>query len=632
MDFFSRQEIKQRKIIINVIITVLFLLLFYGFLKIQIIGSEKYYQKSLDNSVRQLTEYPPRGTIRDKNGKILVDYRPSFLVSVIPRQLTNTTVKHMAKILGEESSYIKQKIKGRHTFRPEIIKRDIDFQTIAHLEESRLELPGVLVEVESKRYYPPGVQSPHIFGYVGEVTQLETHDGEKYEAGEMIGKDGLEYVYDKSLRGIKGMNFVRVDAEGRELDKIGSERSTKSLAGMDIYLTMDYSYQQFAESLMVGKKGAIVVLDVKTGGILAFVSKPDFNPHLLSGKVLPEVWENLENDPEHPLYNRVIQGRYPPGSTFKLVAAIAALQEKIITRKRTDICNGYYRLGRKTIKCWNTKGHGKIDLLNAIKGSCNVYFIKLGLEIGIEIWAKYSKKFLFGQVTGVDLPNETSGLVPTREYYDKIYGVGDWSRGNLANLAIGQGELLTTPLQMAQFAMILATKGIVHVPHFVDYIYDRQNDRKEFLQVKTKQIEDISTAVFDIIRNAMYAVVKKGTGRTAAVYKIDVAGKTGTAQNPGEDHSWFIAFAPFKDPAIALAIIVENAGAGSMVAAPISRLLMEKYFYNRILPRAKVKKDTTQRDTIQVDTIQIPITDFIEPIHVENNITNPAGLYINGEE
>jgi penicillin-binding protein 2 len=619
MEDVNRQEIKQRKLIINIFISILFLLLFYGFLKIQIIGAEKYYQQSLDNSVRQLTEYPFRGTIRDRTGKILVDNRPSFLVSVIPRQLTKNTISLLAEILNDSCSYIHKKIEGRRTFRPEIIKRDIDYQTVARLEESRLNLPGVIVEVEGKRYYPPNVFSPHIFGYVGEVSGLETYDGKKYEPGEMIGKDGLEYIYDDRLRGTKGINYVRVDAEGRELDKVGSERNINAISGMDLYLTLDYSYQQFAESLMIGKRGAVVVLDVKTGGILAFVSKPDFDPRLLSGKVSPEVWRNLENDPEHPLYNRVTQGRYPPGSTFKLVAATAALQEKIITPRRTDICQGYFKIGKKTIKCWNTKGHGKIDLLTAIKGSCNVYFIKLGLEIGIETWAKYSKIFLFGQPTGIDLPNETSGLVPTREYYDKIYGVNGWTRGNLANLAIGQGELLTTPLQMAQFAMILATKGIAPTPHLIDSTYDKQNDKIIPYHEHITYIEDISEDVYNIIRGAMLKVVAEGTGRSASVYNIKVAGKTGTAQNPGEDHSWFIGFAPLDQPQIAIAVIVENAGAGSMVAAPISRMMMEKYFYHRILPRVFAKKDTTQTDTTKIDTFKLNVSDSLIPIHINQN-------------
>jgi penicillin-binding protein 2 len=617
MEDFSTQDIKQRRFIIHIFVNTFFLILFYGFLKIQIIGAEKYYQKSLENSVQQLTEYPPRGTIRDKTGKILVDNRPSFLVSVIPRQLTKHTINLLAEILGDSASNIYKKIEGRRTFRPEIIKRDIDYQTVSRLEEARYDLPGVIVEVEGKRYYPPNVFSPHIFGYIGEVTGSEIHESKKYELGEMIGKDGLEYIYDNELRGRKGIYYVRVDAEGRELEKISTDRNIQAVSGMDLYLTLDYSYQQFAESLMVDKRGAIVVLDVKTGGILVFVSKPDFDPRLLSGKVLPEVWKNLENDPEHPLYNRVTQGRYPPGSTYKLVAATAALQEKMITSQRTDVCHGYFRLGKKTIKCWNTKGHGKIDLLTAIKGSCNVYFIKLGLDIGMEIWAKYSKIFLFGQSTGIDLPNETSGLVPTREYYDKIYGINMWTRGNLANLAIGQGELLTTPLQMAQYAMILATKGKIHSPHLVDYIYDRQNNKTIRSANELIHIKGISEDVFNIIRGAMLKVVKEGTGRTATVYNIEVAGKTGTAQNPGEDHSWFIAFAPFNDPAIAVAVIVENAGAGSLVAAPISRLLIEKYFYNRILPRFIAKKDTTITDTTKIDTFQLYLPDSLQPVHNE---------------
>jgi penicillin-binding protein 2 len=610
MKEFTRNQLRQKKSIATIIVVCIFVILFSGFFQIQVSGAEKYYEMSLSNSVRQLTQYPPRGVIHDINGQIIVDNRPSFFISVIPRTISGKTIHSLSKIIDQKPEDIRTKIKGRNTFRPVIIKKDLKYETVVNLEENRLELPGVLLEVESKRFFPPGVFSPHIFGYVGEVTQAEADRRREFEPGEMIGKSGLEYAYDASLRGAKGLQFVRVDAEGRDLGLFGADRNITAKPGMDLYLTMDYNFQQFAESLMVDKRGAIVALDTRSGGVLAFVSKPDYDPRILTGKISADVWTQLQNDTLHPLYNRVIQSRYPPGSTYKLVAAIAALQEDIITPRWKAYCPGYFRLGRKTIHCWNAEGHGEIDLLQAIKGSCNVYFYQLGLKIGLETWSEYSKRFYFGQPTGIDVPNESSGLVPTVDYFNRVYGENGWTKGNLANLAIGQGELLTTPLQMAQFAMIMANRGVIHSPHFAAFLYDRVNDKEIRFPVKTKYVQGISADIYDVARQGMRMVVDGGTGWRASVPQIEVAGKTGTSQNPhGEPHAWFIGFAPYENPVIAIAVIIENGGGGGAFAAPLAELCLEKYFHGRILPRrAAAKQDTMLTDTLRT-IIELDVSD-----------------------
>jgi len=595
----SRQQRKARQITLNTVIIVFMILLISGFFRIQVAGGEKYYEISMDNSVRPLTQYPVRGTIRDVNGMILVDDRPSFFVAVIPRLLTQSTIDTVARVIGEEPELIREKISGRRTYRPVFIKKDLEYNIVAELEEKKLDLPGVFVDVESKRFYPEGVYSPHIFGYVGEVDKNEAQRNAELEAGELIGKKGLEKEYDTSLRGTKGVYFTRVDAEGRDLGIIDPDRNIEPIRGMDLYLTIDYRFQQFAESLMVGKRGAIVALDTRNGQILGFVSKPDYDPRLLSGRIPTDVWATLQGDTAHPLYSRVIQSVYPPGSTYKLIAAIAALQEGIITTQWTATCPGYFRLGRKIIHCWNAKGHGKINIMEAIRGSCNVFFYQLGLKIGLETWTKYSQMFHFGFRTNIDLPNESKGLVPTLDYYMKAYGPDGWTKGNLANLAIGQGELLTTPLQMAQFAMIIANKGVLHRPHIANYLYNEVSGARHFFPKETDYIRGISEDVYDLIREAMRRVVAGGTGWRGSVPGIEVAGKTGTSQNPhGDAHAWYIGFAPFDDPMIAIAVIVENGGSGGAVAAPIASKCMEKYFYNRLLPRAVVKKDTAATDTL----------------------------------
>ncbi len=615
MNEVSRQDLKPRKLIYSFFLILFFLFLFYGFFRIQVQNPEKYVQISMENSVRQLILYPTRGTINDSYDRILVDNRPSFLLSIIPREFPKSLISEIADIIDEDSSYIIKKLHRRNSFRPVIIKRDLNYKTLARLEESKLDFPGVIIEPESKRYYPENVFSPHIFGYVGEVTKSEAARQTAIEPGELVGKSGLEYFYDINLRGVKGMHFVGVDAEGRELGVVSEDRNIVPAPGMDLTLTLDYELQQFAESLMVDKQGAIVALDTRNGGVLTFVSKPDFDPRLLSGKISPKIWSGLLNDPSQPLFSRIIQGAYPPGSTYKIVAAIAALEEKLITPKWTAFCPGYFKLGRKTIRCWNEKGHGKLDLLGAIKNSCNVYFYQLGLKIGLDTWAHYSKLLFFGERTGIDLPNENKGLVPTLDYFNQKFGKNGWTRGVLANLAIGQGELLTTPLQMAQLAMIMATRGVLHTPHLLDYLKDKQTDERIYFPVQTKYTQGVSKNVYDILRTGMRQVVDGGTGWRGGVYGIDAAGKTGTAQNPhGDTHAWFIGFAPFENPVIALAVLVENGGGGGAVAAPLASLVLEKHFYKRLLPRIVPKKDSTD---IKIDSLIVPfeIPD-IQPLEI----------------
>ncbi len=615
MNEVNRKDLEGRVLLFSSLIIVFFLLLFYGFFRIQISSPEKYVQISIENSVRQLTLYPLRGIIYDTYGKILVDNRPSFLLSIIPRQFPKSQISEFAKLIEEDDEYILKKVQGRNSFRPVIIKRDLDYQTLAILEEMKLEYPGVIIEPESKRYYPENVFSPHIFGYVGEVTKNEAEQQKGIEPGELVGKSGLEYHYDINLRGVKGVHFIGVDAEGRELGIVSEDRNIKPSPGMDLTMTLDYELQQFAESLMVDKRGAMVALDTRNGGVIAFVSKPDFDPRLLTGKISPKIWAGLLNDPSQPLFSRIIQGAYPPGSTYKLVTAIAALEEGIIKPQWTAYCPGYFKLGRKTIHCWNEKGHGKLNLTQAIKNSCNVYFSQLGLKIGLEAWARYSKLLYFGQLTGIDLPNENKGLVPTIAYFNRQYGERGWTKGVLANLALGQGELLTTPLQMAQFAMILATSGVIHSPHLTDYLYDKQTGKRISFPVQTKYTKGISKKVYDIIREGMRQVVAGGTGWRGGVYGIEVAGKTGTAQNPhGDSHAWFIGFAPYENPVIAFAVLVENSGSGGGVAAPLAQFMLEKYFYKRLLPRTIPKKDSTK---VLSDSLIVPFEiPNIQPLEI----------------
>jgi len=612
----NKQILQNRRFIYSGLIIFLFAFLIYGFIRLQVLKKEVYVRQSLSNSIRRVRLYPVRGLIKDRNGKILVDTRPAYSVAVIPKQTNPASIAYLAKSLKLDKQAILDKIKKDYGFRPVIVARDIGLKRLVDLEENRLALPGILPVVDTKRYYPPDVRSPHLFGTMGEVNKVEQLLNPSYQSGDMIGKSGLEKKYDREMRGIKGTQYIRVDASGKELGVYDKNRNVPPIHGDDLYLYMDYEMQRFAESLLAGKRGALVAIDVRNGGIIALASMPDYDPRLLSGKIETAEWEKLINNKSHPLFSRAIQSAYPPGSVFKIVAAVAALQEKIITPQWTAYCPGYFKLGRKIIHCWNPKGHGKLDLYGAIKNSCNVYFLQLGLKIGLDIWTKYSKLFRFGQPTGIDLPGEAPGLVPTRAYYNKIYGKNGWTKGNLANLAIGQGELLTTPIQIAQYVMILANKGVYYIPHLLDHIYDYSTHKTIEFPVETKYINGISQQVYNVVREGMHQVVNGGTGWRAKVRGIDMAGKTGTAQNPhGKPHAWFMGFAPYDFPRIAIAVIVENGGSGGHTAAPIARKFLEKYFYGEPLPEIIVKKDTSK--TIRPVAPAVPLNmEALSPLPV----------------
>ncbi len=613
---FDQVQRTRRLFLLSGLMIFSFLVLVIGFFNLQILKRQYYIEVSMHNVIRQKKINPVRGLIYDRNGELLVDNRPAFSVGLVAAHTRPQTIEKLSRYLNIPREKIKEKLRRAPRFSPVIIARDIKRKQLITLAENQYFLPGLDLILDSKRYYPEGVNSPHIFGYVGEVNEREQKRDPRYELGDMIGKTGLERYYDIELRGVKGVRYVRVDASGKEMGDYDPQLNVPPVHGSDLYLTIDYKLQKFAESLLQDKRGALVAIDVRTGGVLTLVSKPDYDIRALSGKIDARVWKELISDQSHPLYSRSIQSAYPPGSVYKIVAAIAALQDGIIDPSWEAYCPGYFKLGRKTIKCWKPDGHGTLDLYGAIKNSCNVYFYQLGLKIGLETWARYSKILGFGQKTDIDLPNENAGLVPTVEYFNRIYGENGWTRGNLANLAIGQGELLTTPLQIAQFAMILANRGMYHRPHLVDHLYNYQSKKTIYFPTRTHYVTEVSSEVFDVVREGMHQVVNGGTGWLGKVPGIDMAGKTGTAQNPhGDPHAWFMAFAPYEHPEIAVAVIIENAGSGGGNAAPVARKYLEMYFYHKLIPRPVVKKDSLKVEEAINPLQHLPI-DSLAPIPI----------------
>ncbi|MBN2412312.1 penicillin-binding protein 2 [candidate division KSB1 bacterium] len=579
----------------TIILLFVFILLVKLF-QLQIYERKKYRYFSDMNRIRRVRLLPTRGNIYDRNGNILVENQPSYSLFAVPFESKKEKIINLlTNILNDSTSLVRKKLtEARNPFTPIKIWPNLEFERLVQIEERKLELPGVYFKVEPKRNYPDTVNSAHLLGYLAEVSknELEALKGEDILQGDIIGKKGIEKAYDKELRGSAGYNFIEVNAFGQEIEDKEFKGEGLPQPGRHLYLTLDLELQKLAENLFADKNGGAVFLDVRNGDVLVLCSKPDFDLNYFSGNIPQNIWNGLINDPSKPLFDRMIQGEFPPGSTFKLVMLAAALEEKTVNAQTTFTCNGYYRFGARVFDCWKKSGHGTVDLTDAIKMSCNVYMYNVSLNMDVDVWARYAKQLGFGKSTGIDLPGERSGNVPDKKYLDTVYKKTGWTKGMLLNLGIGQGDLLTTPIQMAQLAMIFANSGIYYKPHVVQRIVDSQS-YEFFLHTATaQQAEGISEQTFSVLRNGMKLVVNgaNGTGRACYLPNVVVAGKTGTAQNPhGDDHAWFIGFAPYENPQIAFCVFIENGGGGGAQAAPIARELLKKYFEQQQLFTNKIE-------------------------------------------
>ncbi|MBN1155439.1 penicillin-binding protein 2 [candidate division KSB1 bacterium] len=577
----------KRRLIFTVAFSLSFFILMTRFFYLQIYKQDKYIRESEKNRIREVMLQPTRGLIYDCDGEILVDNIPSYSVYAIPFEVQNadTVLELLSEIIDIpmiEMKSIIAKHKGS-LFSPVKLKRMINFDMLSKIEESRLELPGIIYDIEPRRFYPSVVRAPHLFGYLGEISTKELEDdaGRKYQPGDIIGKKGLERVYDEQLKGVRGYRYIEVDALGREVRSLNSRPEILPIPGKNLHLSIDKKLQSFLESRMDSLRGGAVVVDCDNGEILALVSKPDYDPEMFTKPITQDLWDRLLNDPDKPLYDRMVQSIYPPGSTYKLVLATAALETGTIDQHWRSTCFGTYRFGRRNFDCWKLEGHGELDLLGAIEQSCNVYFYKLGLRLGLDYWSEFSTRLRMGIKTDIDLYEENSGIIPSTSYFDMKYGQGKWSKGLVLNLAVGQGDMLITPLQLAALAMIMANKGVYHPFHLVRYIEDPIDMSRHYTAIDSIQISGISKPTYDIVRQGMYGVVNgaNGTARVCRFTDIEVAGKTGTAQNPhGEPHAWFIGFVLNRNPKIAFCVLVENGGSGSADAAPIARDIIRTFY------------------------------------------------------
>ncbi len=578
-------NLQRSSTFVSLFVIAVFSVLFGRLFYLQVLNFQQLGSISATNSIRRVWVQPPRGRMIDRNGLIIVDNQPLYTVKVIPSEFHAGKTAYLAWLLQKPESELVENInKGRafNRFAAATVSRNLSAMVIARLSENLWQMPGVLIETDNKRMYPDSLHGAHLFGYLRMISKekLEELAEQGYSQDDKIGFIGLEKYYEERLKGQKGARFEMITPRGKYAGKFDNGKSDiASVKGDDLYLSLDAGLQQLAEKLLkkTGHSGAVVALDPSTGGVLALVSSPDYDLDIFNGATDRKGWNAIVTSPQKPLFNRTVQAVYPPGSVYKMVLAVAALEEKSIDPTKKILDSGVFTYGQRQFLSNEGKGHGLVDMRNAIAVSSNVYFYKLIFNVGFENWTRYGTMFGFGEKTGIDLPGERAGLLPSSEYYNKRYGKGKWTIGYIVSLAIGQGELGTTPVQLAAYAAAIANNGTLYQPHIVNGYRDTASGKYISFSYSSQELP-ISEETFALIKDGMTGVVQRGTGTLANVPGVTVAGKTGTAQNPhGKDHAWFIAFAPVENPKIALAVLVENAGFGGTISAPIARELI-KYF------------------------------------------------------
>jgi len=578
----------NRKYVIIAFIVLASVVLIIKLFRIQVV--EVSYRLSADNNVlRYVTQYPARGLILDRNGKILVSNQAAYDIMVVPAQTSKLDTTEFCDVLGITREIFKERLKAAINYSrraPSIFLKQVSAETYARFQEKMFMYPGFYVQPRTLRKYSRPVAA-HVLGYVSEVDDNIIKKEPYYKPGDYIGKTGIEESYEKEIRGKKGVKIFLVDVYSRIKGSYEEgRRDSDAVQGKNIISSIDADLQEYAEFLMKNKSGSIVVIEPNSGEVLTLVSSPNYDPGLLVGRIRSENFSKLQADSTEPLFNRALMASYPPGSTFKPINGLIGLQENVISPSTMFACQNGYLL----VDCHTHES--PLDLEGAIKNSCNAYFCQAFRRIlenpeyvsvpdAFVKWKSYLTEFGFGNTLGTDFVNELPGFIPDRTFYDKYHKTTNWKALNVISLAIGQGEIGTTPLQMVNMTAAIANRGYYFSPHIVRSVGDPPFTDPKFT---TKHKIDIDSANFEYIANGMeMAVNSGGTAAIAALTDIIVCGKTGTAQNPhGKDHSVFIAFAPKYDPKIAIAVYVENAGFGATYAAPIASLMIEKYLTGKV--------------------------------------------------
>jgi penicillin-binding protein 2 len=579
----------RRVLALAVVATVGFAALLGQLWYLQALEGGRLQEMSEKNRIRIRPVAAPRGILFDRNGLPLVDNRPAFTLSLIPREMDDrdTVLARVAVLLKIPLTELQEALDRvpADSFRPVRVRRGLSLEDVTKVEERKLELPGVIVEVEPQRVYPTSTFAAHLLGYVREVSEDQMKQG-RYRRGDMIGQSGLERMLDEYLRGKDGGERIEVDALGRPVQVMKREEPNP---GAQVVTSVDRRIQETAERALGGRAGAIVVMDPRNGDVLAMVSSPAFALDQLAGNLDREDWRQLISDPRTPLMNRALQSQYAPGSVFKIVVAAAGLQEGSLTPMDNTYCNGQFHLGGWTFKDWKEGGHGHVDLRSALVQSCNIFFYQAGLKVGPEAIVRYARAFGLGAPTGTELGSEKPGLVPFVDSRRRRDGRG-WQAGDTINISIGQGRLLVTPMQIARMMSAVANGGILWKPRLVERVERADGTLAYSASSKMSGHVDLAPVVWAFLRNALVGVVNEGgTGAAARIPGVLVAGKTGTAQSVaksdaarGQDHAWFASFAPADDPQVVVVVLVERGGKGGQVAAPIARQIYEAIFLDKV--------------------------------------------------
>ena len=581
-------------------------LLLFRYYFLQITSHQKYLNRSIDNYSVTVATQPSRGGIIDSSGVVLADNKLSYAIAVLPKDIKKSSesifdaLESMVNITSLDKLRFNKRLNNSRNYDWVIIKDDLSNKEVATLVANSYLIPEINTFAHTKRYYPLGELYAHSIGYVGKVSQSDKSKLESigtianYLSDDYVGKNGLEQYYESYLRGSIGKKIIQTDAHGNEVNLL---ENYPAIDGYTVQITINNKLQEKASQLLGDRKGAIVAIDPQTGGILAFVSKPSFDPNLFLDGISIDDWDELRNDSRNPLLNRCSLGAYPPGSTFKPFVGVSGLNQGIISRSYTYNDRGVYTLPGSTHKFRNSGGAvwGSINVIDAIAHSSDTFFYNLGVMMGVDKMDKGLEMFGFGAKTGIDLPNEVTGILPSREWkakrFSKDKAQSNWQLADSVNMGVGQGYNTYSPLQMAFATSILANNGIVRKPHLMSNILQGESVVIAYSEKPSKL--PIAQANIDAVKLGMQKVMQIGTGFTvAAGAKYTIAGKTGTAQVVGldqttrkakktgakyQDHSWFIAFAPVDNPKIAVAVIVENAGFGAKVAGPIVRQLLDSY-------------------------------------------------------
>lgn len=590
---------KQRLARITFCVAGIFCMIFIRLFYLQVIHGEELRRLSENNCIRLQSTDPSRGMIFDRNGIRLVDNRPAFDLNIVLKDAkpVEQTVKKLSKYINVPESELMSKIKNDKTvssYKPILLKKDIGRDALAAIEVRKFDLPGVVVDVKPRRHYIERQTAAHLIGYLSEINADELNSGEYpgYTVGDYIGKFGIEKIFESFLQGKRGGRQVEVNVMGQVVRNL---KTVDAQPGQNLYLTIDLRVQKKAEALLKGVAGAVAAMDPQTGQILALASSPSFDQNIFVDGMSHEQWDALVSNPLRPLSNKVIHGEYPPASTFKIITAIAGLEEGVIDKSTTLHCPGYYKYGNRVYRCWKPAGHDSVNVIKALAESCDVYFYQVGQKLGIDRLSMYAIASGLGSPTGIDLDHEAAGLIPTKEWKKRRTGVA-WQGGETLSIAIGQGFDLATPLQMLVLTSAVANGGKMYKPLILKSVYSPEGSvilesKKQLvgkLPVSKKTLEIIKKGLKEVVNN------KKGTAWIAHVEGLDISGKTGTAQVVGrskerglaeeelsdrlKSHAWFVAYAPSVDPKIAVSVIVEHGGHGSSAAAPIAREVIKTYF------------------------------------------------------